>query len=170
MLKQKTLFDIPPIEQDIVYTPDEVATEIIDWLKPTGVCLDPCRGDGAFFRHLPAGADWCEVREGKDFFDYDERIDWIIGNPPYSIFEEWLRHSFELADNIAYILPTNKIFQRQVIMKMINNWGGIKAMRVYGSGSVVGFPFGFSVATFHFVKHHHGQCHLILGKENRAAI
>lgn len=164
-MSQRALFELPPRPDDVVYTPDAVAAEIVGWLKPNGKCLDPCCGDGAFFRHLPAGSDWCELERGRDFFDYTERVDWIIGNPPYSIFEEWLRHSFEIAENVAYIVPTNKIFQRQVIMQMINNWGGIRNMMVYGSGAVVGFPFGFSVGTFHFQKGWHGECNLILTRQ-----
>ena len=159
---QQTLWKLEPIKADIVYTPDNVVKSIIDWIKPGGKCLDPCMGDGAFLRQLPAGSDWCELRKGKDFFDYNTKVDWIIGNPPYSIFEEFLRHSFDIAQNVVYILPTNKVFQRQIIMEMINSWGGIKGIMVYGSGSVVGFPFGFSTGTFHFKKNYNGLCDLRL--------
>jgi len=162
MIHQLELIERPPLEKDIVYTPDNVAQEIIQWLQPSGLCLDPCRGDGAFYRHLPEGSDWCEIEAGRNFFDYDKKVDWIIGNPPYSCFELWLQHNFELATEIAYILPTNKVFQRQKIMKMINDYGGIRGLVVYGSGSIVGFPFGFSVGTFHFSKWYHGECTLIL--------
>lgn len=163
MFTQQSLFYLPPLQSDVVYTPDKTAKDIIDWLKPTGLCLDPCLGDGAFYKYLPKGSEWCEIRKGKDFFDYNKKVDWIIGNPPYSIFEDWLQHSFELADNVAYILPTNKVFQRQIIMKMINDWGGVKGIKVYGSGQAIGFPFGFSVGAFHFGKKYKGKCDLILG-------
>ncbi len=162
MIRQLELIERPPLEKDIVYTPDKIAYEIIEWLHPSGICLDPCRGDGAFYRNLPQGSEWCEIEVGRNFFDYDKSVDWIIGNPPYSCFEAWLAHSFELAQEIAYILPTNKIFQRQLIMKMINEWGGIKGLMVYGSGTMVGFHFGFSVGTFHFKKNYHGESTLIL--------
>lgn len=162
MIKQHTLFKLPPLEADIVYTPAHIVKDMLDWLKPTGTCLDPCYGDGAFHKQLPPDAEWCELRQGKDFFDYEKHVDWIIGNPPYSIFEDWLQHSFDLAENVVYILPTNKVFQRQLIMRMINDWGGIKGIRVYGGGSVVGFPFGFSVGAFHFAKNYGGPCELIL--------
>jgi hypothetical protein len=162
MIYQPALFKLQPVEPDIVYTPKEVVKDIMDWLQPKGICLDPCFGDGAFFEQMPDGADWCELRKGRDFFDYNKRVDWIIGNPPYSIFEDWLRHSFELANDVAYILPTNKVFQRQIIMQMINDFGGIKGMRIYGSGSMVGFPFGFSVGAFHFCRGHKTGCNLML--------
>ena len=166
MIGQLTLMTLPPIEKDIVYTPDDVARDIVTWLKPKGLCLDPCYGDGSFHKHLPKNSDWCELQKGKDFFDYNKKVDWIVGNPPYSIFEEWLHHSFEIADEVAYILPTNKVFQRQIIMEMINKFGGIKQLRVYGSGSTVGFPFGFSVGTFHFSRNYKGQTNLILGAKS----
>lgn len=156
------LFEKPVLPADIVYTPDNVCKDIVRWVKPNGKCLDPCYGDGAFYKNLPTGSDWCEIRQGKDFFDYKEHVDWIIGNPPYSIFEEWLRHSFDIAENVVYILPTNKVFQRQIIMRMINNYGGIKGMMVYGSGSMVGFPFGFSVGTFWFSRNYVDKCELVL--------
>jgi len=159
---QIELLDKPVLPADIVYTPDNVVKDIIKWVNPSGKCLDPSFGDGAFHRNMQDGSYWCEIRQGRDFFDYNEKVEWIIGNPPYSIFEEWLRHSFEIADNVVYILPTNKVFQRQVIMRMINNWGGIRGMMVYGSGSMVGFPFGFSVGTFWFKKDYHGECELVL--------
>ena len=149
------------IQKDIVSTPKEVALSIVQWLQPLGICLDPCKGDGSFYELLP-NADWCELKEGKDFYEYQHKVDWIIGNPPYSKFEKWLEHSFELVHDVAYILPTNKVFQRQLIMRMINNWGGIKGLMVYGSGSIVGFPFGFSVGTFHFSKDYKGKTDLIL--------
>ena len=159
---QGTLFKLPPIESDVVYTPENIAIEIIEWCKPAGKCLDPCMGDGAFYNNLPKDSEWCEIEKGRDFFDYNKKVDWIIGNPPYSIFEDFLRHSFELANDVVYILPTNKVFQRLLIMDMINKWGGIKAIKLYGSGSNVGFPFGFSTGTFHFSKNFKGSCNIEL--------
>lgn len=111
-------------ESDIVYTPDWVAKDIITDLNPKGICLDLCKGDGAFYNFLPKGSKYCELREGTDFFKFNNKVDWIIGNPPYSIFEEFLRHSFSIAENVSFLVPTNKVFQRQVIMEMINKWGG----------------------------------------------
>lgn len=152
MREQRTLWKLTPIESDVVYTPENIALNIIRWCRPKGLKLDPCAGDWVFFNNFSEPRDWCEITLDRDFFDYQERVDWIIGNPPYSIFEDFLAHSFELANDVVYILPTNKIFQRIVIMKMIVDWGGIFAMRIYGSGQRIGFPFGFSVGAFHFKK------------------
>lgn len=160
---QTTLFKITPKIKDIVYTPDYIAKYIIQYLNPVGICLDPCRGDGAFYKYMPDGAEYCELTENKDFMYYNKKVDWIIGNPPYSIFEQFLQHSFELADNVSFLVPTNKIFQRQLIMEMINKYGGIKSIIIFGSGQLIDFPFGFSVGNFHFEKGYTGNVELIMG-------
>ena len=162
MHTQRSIFKEEPNPSDVVYTPNRISRDIVLWLNPTGLCLDPCRGDGAFYQQFIGEKDYCEIQEGLNFFDYKKKVDWIIGNPPYSIFEQFLMHSFELSPNVCFIVPTNKVFQRQKIMRLINDYGGIKAMRVYGSGSVVGFPFGFSVGAFHFKRNFNGPCHLSL--------
>jgi hypothetical protein len=160
---QSTLFEMPVLPGDIVYTPEEVAKDIVTRLNPSGLCLDPCSGDGAFFKHLPNGSEYCEIREGIDFFQYKKQVNWVIGNPPYSIFEKFLQKSFEIAENVSFLVPTNKVFQRQLIMDMINKYGGIKSMIIYGSGTLIEFPFGFSVGNFHFKKGYKGECEIIMG-------
>ena len=160
---QLTLGKKPVIIKDIVYTPDLVAKEIIQWLEPKGLCLDPCSGDGAFYNQFPNDKDFCEIFEDKDFLLYNKKVDWVIGNPPYSIFEQFLQKGFEISKNVSYLVPTNKVFQRQIIMKMINRYGGIKSMIVYGSGNLIGFQFGFSVGNFYFKKGYKGSTEIILG-------
>lgn len=163
MIRQAELWERPVLPADIVYTPLKVTKHIIEFLKPSGLCLDPCKGDGAFYNVMPEGSEYCEIREGTNFFDCNKHYDWIIGNPPYSIFEDFLKHAFDISDNVSYLVPTNKVFQRQVIMNMINKWGGLKSMIVYGSGTLIDFPFGFSVGNFHFEKGYKGECKIIMG-------
>lgn len=157
------LFEAEVLPADVVYTPRNISQGIINKLKPAGLCLDPCKGDGAFFDFLPIGSEYCELQEGTDFLHYNKKVDWIIGNPPYSIFLEFLKHSFDISDNVSFLVPTNKVFQRQIIMDMINDYGGLKSIIVYGSGNLIGFPFGFSVGNFHFQRDYKGPCELIMG-------
>lgn len=155
-------FERPVDPKDIVYTPVEISKKIIEHLNPSGYILDPCKGDGAFFNCLSGNKSYCEILEGSNFFDFNNKVDWIIGNPPYSIFKEFLEKSFEISDNVSYLVPTNKVFQRQVVMEMINKYGGIKSIIVFG-GNLKGMPFGFSIGNFHFKKNYKGDCKIILG-------
>ncbi len=163
MNKQETLFDIPVNPADIVFTPRDISRLLIKHLHPDGICLDPCKGDGSFYDLMPEGSLYCEISEGKDFFDFNQKVDWIIGNPPYSIFETFLQKSFNLSDNVAFLIPTNKVFQRQIIMERINNYGGIRSIIIFGSGNLIGFPFGFSVGMFYFKKDYKGMTEIIMG-------
>jgi hypothetical protein len=163
---QTSLWDKPVFPADIVYTPNGVAKHIVNFLNPSGLCLDPCKGDGAFYNYLPDGKQYCEIMEGSDFLLYSGKVDWIIGNPPYSIFEDFLKKGFEISDNVSYLVPTNKIFQRQIIMDRINRYGGIKSIIIYGSGQLIDFPFGFSVGNFHFKKGYKGETKIIMGMKS----
>lgn len=60
---------------DRVYTPSWCAADMVDHFKPSGRVLEPCRGDGAIYDRLPSGALWCEIDEGKDFFQWTDSID-----------------------------------------------------------------------------------------------
>ena len=141
--------------QDIVLTPDAIALDIVLHFKPSGRILDPCKGEGAFLRHMP-GAEWCEVREGNDFFRWTERVDWIVSNPPYSIFSEWLDHSLKIATDIVYLIPLAKVFNSEPRLKKIMLTGGIVETRHYGSGTECGFPFGFPCGAVHIRKGYRG--------------
>lgn len=143
---------------DIVYTPPDVSKFILDRYDSlynlSGSILDPCAGNGSFYDQYPSKCKkyWCEISKGVDFFQYKERHDWIISNPPYSIFREWLEHSFTLADNIVYLIPINKVVGSKTIMKSIKKYGGIVDIHTKWSGRDIGFPFGFPCGTVYFKK------------------
>lgn len=143
---------------DVVYTPPDVAADIVAHFTPAGLCLDPCYGDGAFYHNFPAAAkaDWCEIEMGRDFFDYRHRVNWIIGNPPFSIFRAWLLHSFTLAENIVYLIPVVKPYQSMSLILATQAWGGIREKYVLGTGRSLGFEFGFAVAAVHFQRGYRG--------------
>lgn len=141
---------------DKIYTPYDIAKDMISFFSPSGTILEPCKGNGAILQHIP-NAKWCEIDYGVDFFKFNENVDWIITNPPYSIFDDWLDHSLPLASNIVYLIPVSKILSSYKKMDKIYKWGGIKHIRYYGTGRSLGFPFGFPVAAFHLQKYYDGD-------------
>lgn len=135
---------------DKVYTPEFIVDEVLSifnvMIHPSHSILEPFKGDGAFYKKLPERTDWCEIDEGKDFFYYNKKVDWIITNPPYSIFKEVLPKCLELADNIVFVLPINKLLSsmpRLMDIKRANC--AIKSIHYLGSGRQLKFPFGFPV-------------------------
>ena len=104
---------------DVVMTQDVSAQFIMNHFKPTGSILEPCRGTGTFYNLFKGDKDWCEITENKDFLTYNKKVDWIITNPPFSIFDEFLIKSFELADNIVFLCPLKKVFKGVKLDKKI---------------------------------------------------
>lgn len=121
---QPTLIHVPN-SNDIVYTPAVLARDIINFFQPSGFCLDPCVGSGAFFDLLPAGSEWCEIERGRDFYAWVQPVDWIVGNPPYSHYSAWLRHSMRVAREIVYLMPVYKVFASGKFLEDLFKWGGL---------------------------------------------
>lgn len=142
---------------DVVFTPDWLAEQIISMFTIRGEILEPCRGEGAFFKHLPElTTDWCEIAEGRNFYDYTKKVNWIITNPPYSDFNRFLEHSFSLADNIVLLVPVAKMFKSMGTLKSIFDYGGFVSIHTLPA-SKAGFPFGFPCAVYHLKKGYKGE-------------
>jgi len=101
----KTSRNLKTNSNDVVYTPLPVAKIMINMIDDYEGkrVLDPSRGAGIFYNNLPNNSikDYCEITEGKDFFEYNKPVDIIIGNPPYSLWTKWIKKSIEL--NPQYI-------------------------------------------------------------------
>ena len=144
---------------DLVMTPDDVAAWIVNHFMPSGKVLEPCRGNGSFTKLLP-DADWFEILEGRDFLLAHGKWDWIITNPPYSIYDLFLIKSLQCADNVVFLAPLQKAFKSQKIDKAISNFGGLAEIVMLGSGSKAGFPFGFPVGCLYYKRDYSGPIKL----------
>jgi len=92
---------------DDVFTPLPVAMKMIEMCNITSEMsvLDCSKGAGVFYDNLPlCNKDWCEIKEGRNFFDYNERVDLIIGNPPFSMWSKWIEHTMKLTDKFCFII------------------------------------------------------------------
>ena len=150
---------------DVIFTPDKIAKLIVEMHKPSGKILEPCSGEGAFLRYLPT-ADWCEITKGRDFFDYKDKVDWIITNPPYSNFDKSLNHSFELAENVIFLVPVAKVLKSWGTIQKIKQYGGIVSIWLVPA-SRCGFPFGFPAGAFHFKRNYTGATQFTYAQDEK---
>ena len=103
------------VSNDVIQTPRDLAAQLVAHFRPTGRCLEPCRGEGAFFDLLPAGTEWSEILEGRDFLQRPagpDRFDWIITNPPWSQIRAFLAHAMTLADNVVFLMTINHVWTK----------------------------------------------------------
>ncbi len=144
---------------DIVYTKNETAQWIIDYFNPIGSILDPSAGKDVFFdKFLNAEKYRCEITDGVDFFDWTKKVDWIVTNPPYSIYDQFLQHAFNIADNVCFFVPIAKAFKSNKVQQMSINYGGLKELIYMGGGSKHGFSFGFPVGCLYYKRGYVGDC------------
>lgn len=146
---------------DKVYTPEHIVDEVLvhfaHLIEPQETIMEPFKGGGAFYNRLQEYSQhpvkWCEIDEGIDFFKTEEKVDWIVTNPPYSIFKEVLPKCLEVADNSILVIPVNKLLSSVPRLMDIKRAGhGIKEVYYLGSGRQLKFPFGFPVAAIHIQK------------------
>lgn len=141
---------------DVHFTNRAVARDIVAHFNPGGCCLEPFRGDGAFYDHLPTGSLWCELSEGKDFFEFDQQVDWIVTNPPFSNLTQVFDHAFSLTENCVFLIPISKYFSSAPRISLAQRFGGLKQIFFVGSGRDIGFDIGFPFGALHFSRGYAG--------------
>lgn len=141
---------------DVHFTDTELARRIVEHFAPSGRVLEPFRGDGAFHCHLPAGADWCEIADGRDFFLCQERYDWLITNPPFSNLTRVFEHAFALSAHCVFLIPISKYWSSQPRLALVKAYGGLKEILHVGTGRAIGFDIGFPFAAMHFARGYQG--------------
>jgi hypothetical protein len=135
----------PPGGNDRIYTPDALARDIVKYIQPDGKILEPAAGGGAFLRALPPSCHWCEIDKGVDFFKCRRHYDWIITNPPYSVFTEFLKKSLQTATNIVFLCPVPAWFQRARERAIRDAGYGILEICYIPTPPAPWPPFGFSL-------------------------
>lgn len=140
---------------DVVMTPDYLAEKIVEHFNPSGKILEPCCGNGVFLKYLPT-AEWCEITKGKDFFDYNNKVDWIITNPPWSKMRKFIQHSMEVSDNIVFLTTINHLWLKARLRDIKQANFGVREIVLVETPKE--FPqSGFQLGVFHLQRNYNGN-------------
>lgn len=118
---------------------------------------------------LPSNTEWCEITEGRDFFGWSKHVDWVVSNPPYSLTRKWFLHSYKVARNLLYLVPLRNVFSGYGFVKEIHTFGGIVAIRLYGTGGSIGFPMGNAVGAFRIQGGYQGRTEFTFAQKSVGA-
>ena len=141
---------------DVIMTPESLAKLLIYHFNPQGKILEPCKGTGSFLKNLPKDTQWCEITEGRDFFDFNEKVDWVITNPPWSKIRKFLQHSMELSNNVCFLMTINHIWTKARLKDIKSAGFGINEIYLFDTPS--NFPqMGFQVGMVHLKKNYKGD-------------
>jgi hypothetical protein len=108
------------------YTPDDLAAFLVGLLPWDGVqsVLEPHAGGGAFLRAL-RDLDGLQVKANDtdphswavqhggatccDLFSLHTKADRVVGNPPFSNAEAHVERCLQLADEVAFLMPLDRL-------------------------------------------------------------
>jgi hypothetical protein len=201
------------VSNDDVQTPRALADRIVAHFQPRGRILEPCKGEGNFYRALRAFArtqtrlsdtgyplsggrrakrwpsvhgcpllaksgcaseartnhsklitnnshpittrasrvQWAERKLDRDFFAWRERVDWIVTNPPWSQFREFLCHAMELADHVVFLVTINHVWTRARIRDITTAGFGLKEIVMIDTPATFP-PMGFQLGVVHLAR------------------
>jgi len=103
---------------DVFITPLKLAKYNIDMIeyKDDDIWYDPFKNDGSYYNQYPnENKKWSEILENKDFFDFNEKVDIICSNPPYSMIDKVLEKSVSLKPRIiSYLIGVNNLTAKRM--------------------------------------------------------
>tara|TARA_R110002126_G_scaffold6404_2_gene33341 strand:- start:4542 stop:5135 length:594 start_codon:yes stop_codon:yes gene_type:complete len=101
---------------DKIYTPPKVVDIMIDFCgyKEGDLVLEPARGLGAIYDKLKEPKEYCEIEMDLDFFNYNKKVDWVITNPPYSILDNFLKHTYTLCDKFCFLIGMYSLTPKRI--------------------------------------------------------
>jgi len=108
--------------KDVFITPVPLAVKCIAYHNPftPGTWLDPFMNDGSFYKNFPTNPgekDWCEILNGKDFFQYKKKVSIISSNPPYSLLDKVFEHTLKICEvEFGYLIGMNNLTARRIEM------------------------------------------------------
>ena len=133
---------------DVFITPLKLAKKHIDEIKynDTDRWYDPFKNTGNYYNQFPNDNKvWSEILDDKDFFDFNEDVDIICSNPPYSIIDKVLEKSVSLNPRIiSYLIGVGNLTTRRIenmnkcgyglkklIMLKVHKWFGMSFIVIF---------------------------------------
>jgi hypothetical protein len=114
--------------KDKVFTPNQVAIDCINYTLPfiidTDILYEPFSGQDAFYNNFPINnpKEWSEIDRGRDFLESNIKCDWIITNPPYSIWNIIINKIMDSCSK-GFCVLVNNLTITPTRLDIINNRG-----------------------------------------------
>tara|TARA_R100000541_G_C1894272_1_gene83815 strand:+ start:135 stop:641 length:507 start_codon:yes stop_codon:yes gene_type:complete len=110
---------------DIFLTPIDLAKKHINLIEyeDSDIWYDPFKNSGNYYNNFPNDNKvWSEILEGEDFFEYNEEVDIICSNPPYSMINKVLEKCVSLKPHtISLLIGMGNLTTKRI--EDMNNWG-----------------------------------------------
>ncbi len=135
--------------KDVFITPLPLAKKQIDMIDTNNddIWFDPFKNDGSYYNQFPENNKkvWSEILEDKDFFTFNEPVDVICSNPPYSIMNKVIEKCIQLNPRVISLLIGQGNFTARRIEMLENAGYGMtklhmcKVFKWYGMSYIIQF-------------------------------
>lgn len=103
---------VKPNNIEMHYTKKEMVKSLLSILdiKDEDSVLDSGSGlNKVWFKNLNVKEKYeCELEDGIDFYKWEKRVDWVVGNPPFSHAKDFLLKAIEISNKgIAFLVNNN---------------------------------------------------------------
>jgi len=89
------------------YTNEEMVKDLIAITPLSGSVLDAGSGKNkVWYKNIPENLEKyeCEIEDGYDFLEWNKKVDWVIGNPPFNIGWKFIEKMTEIAQKGIAVL------------------------------------------------------------------
>lgn len=102
---------------EFYYTNEQMVKDLLAITPIEGSVLDAGSGKNkVWFNNLQGEKYECETEDGCDFYKWDKKVDWVIGNPPFRDKKEgenqiplWIEKASEIAQKGMAFLINHKV-------------------------------------------------------------
>jgi hypothetical protein len=104
-------------EKDFYYTNEQMVKDLLAITPISGSVLDAGSGENkVWFNNLSGEKYECEIEDGCDFYKWDKKVDWVVGNPPFkdradgnNLIASWIEKASEIANMGMAFLINHKV-------------------------------------------------------------
>ncbi len=141
---------------DKIYTPINLVKTHLGFMKKfiknDDILYEAFAGDGRYVNAMREmfcknEIKQTEIDDGTNFFEFNEKVDCIISNPPYSILDNVFKKSIELKPRIiSYLIGQmnltpkrvrmmndNGYFIKHIYLCKVNGWFGMSCIITFGN-------------------------------------
>lgn len=102
---------------EFYYTNEQMVKDLLAITPINGSVLDAGSGKNkVWFNNLIGEKYECEIEDGCDFYKWDKKVDWVIGNPPFRDKKEgenqiplWIEKASNIASKGMAFLINHKV-------------------------------------------------------------
>ena len=96
---------------EFYYTNEQMVKDLIAITPISGSVLDAGSGKNkVWFNNLSGEKYECEIEDGCDFYKWDKKVDWVVGNPPFHESWKFFEKASEIAEKGIAFLINNLAF------------------------------------------------------------